>query len=221
MWKEFTNRLVGNYELFLYAITGRYLEFRSTGAVIAPFEIKRLEIDAQRLARNFYAASADSVEDFIASVSMHGSDELLASLTVRKIVVLRLIGQMVAENVAQVLLSARSGTQGVSKLLEAHGAMGLLVQRQAGKIRFKSRDTSGRNWDSAPIFHVIARDFAYQCWIDAALDNIADSGVTDVQVAYQNATRNFVIALVDLDDSKRSEIFHPNSSALPEAYVSP
>lgn len=221
MWKEFTNRLVGNYEMFLYAIAGRYLELRTTGAVITPFAIKRLDIDAQRLARNFYVASADSAEDFIAIVSTHGSDELLASLTKREIAVLRLIGQMVAENVAQVLLAARTGTQGISKLLEAHGAMGLLVQRQAGKIRFKSRDTSGRSWDSASIFHVVVRDFAYQCWIDAALDNIEDSDATDVYVAYQDATRNFVITLADLNASKRKEIFHPNASALPEAYVSP
>ena len=219
MFDAFARRMSDNYALFLYALTGRYQQLRSPGISVSPRSVSDLERDVHNLARTFYAIANKEIDDLTSPMIEDGSEELLSGLVERKLLILAFVRGLLAENVHQVIYMAKTGTYGISRMMQAHGALGLLIQRQAGVIKFLATDTSRRKWEAKQLFAVAMRDFAYQCELDFTLDQIKESGATAILVVYPDDARNFVMDIVDLTAEKRASIFHPNSKATVVAYV--
>ena len=106
-------------------------------------------------------------------------------------------------------------------LKTATGGMGLLVQQKVGAVEFKVTDTSGRKWDAKRLVHVVARDYAYQSWIDWQADMYANAGYDIMKTK-----GDFLFSLRGAEgyppfEEIRGLVFHPNSNSMMVPYVSP
>ena len=214
VFDDLATRLSAEYALFLFALTGRYQQLRAPGVEITPRAIADLHSDTFKLVGTFYEIAERDFDDYLRPMLAEASDDVSDGLVTRKMVALAHIRAMLLENAHQVTKMARTGVTGVGSLLKGSaGAIGLLVQRQAGKIEFKVTDTSGRKWQAEKLFRVVARDFAYQAWIDKQ--------IADMRAASVDMATNGVNAVFSLDEFEelRGEYFHINSSAIPTPYV--
>jgi len=95
------------------------------------------------------------------------------------------------------------------------GAVGLLLQRKVARPELTATDHSGRKWQADKLVAVMARDFAYQAYLDATIDKLKGEGVEWVQVAHPSAYHphhGLVMRLAEVGQLRKS-IFHPNSHA--------
>lgn len=216
---DFVARAMENYNMLLLALTGRYLQLRTPGAEVTPRAVIDLERAVIALSATHYATAMSAIDLYLQKLLKDASEELVSALYQRKLHALALIRGMLAENVAQVVRLAKVGSSGLGSMLSAHGAMGLLVQRQAGAIQFRVADSSGRKWAAKVLMRTALRDFAYQSWIDFSLADVKRAGVDRFEVRYPDAARNITVSLADLTEKQRNLIFHVNSTALVESYV--
>ena len=213
-------RLDAEYNLFLFALMGRYQQMRAPGVGVSPKAIADLNSEAHQLASTFYQTAASSLEGYLQPLLEEASEALSDKLTASKADTLNTIRSMLLENVQQVVHLGKTGVQGVGALLKgAAGATGLLVQRQAGKIDFKASDSSGRKWNARTLMWVVVRDFAYQAWIDFEVEAFAESGHDLMQT-----TKGQVFSLLGTDGYPtfamiRAIHFHPNSHSQMRPYV--
>jgi hypothetical protein len=227
LYGELTERMMANYNLFLFALFGRYQQIRAPGIEVTPRALTDLQVDAYALAKTFVVIAETEFDNYLYSLVEDRSSELVALLTHRKSEALILVRGMVAENVKQVVSLGKTGVRDFASLLKggARGAMGLLVQRKMAGLEFKVTDTSGRKWGARTLMRVVIRDFAYQSWIDFSLQSVRDAGVDLVEVQYSDESKNFVMSMSGASGHPsladiRSTIFHPNSNAAVEPYVS-
>lgn len=214
VFDDLATRLSAEYALFLFALTGRYQQMRAPGVEITPRAVSDLGFATHELASTFYQIAERSFDDYLRPMIAEASESVADDLVTRKMVTLAHLRAMLLENVHQTIKLARTGVNGVGSLLKGStGAIGLLVQRQAGKVEFKVTDTSGRKWQAEKLFHVVVRDFAYQAWIDK---QIADMRLASIEMATNNI--NAVFPLHEFEDV-RHLYFHINSSAIPTPYV--
>lgn len=215
-------RLSADYALFLYALSGRYQQMRAPGVAITPRAVADLTVTAHELANTFYLIASDEIDNHLRPMVEDASESVSDALVVRKKEVLSHLRATLLENVQQVIKAARTGITGVGSLLQGSaGAVGLLVQRQAGAIQFKATDTAGRKWDAGKLFRVVMRDFAYQAWIDFRLDQIAAQGHDQAAAVARDADGNVVAKAVFSISGEgrgpslseiRNLVFHPNSN---------
>jgi hypothetical protein len=227
LYGELTERMMANYNLFLFALFGRYQQIRAPGIEVTPRALTDLQVDAYALAKTFVVIAETEFDNYLYSLVEDRSSELVALLTHRKSEALILVRGMVAENVKQVVSLGKTGVRDFASLLKggARGAMGLLVQRKMAGLEFKVTDTSGRKWGARTLMRVVIRDFAYQSWIDFSLQSVRDAGVDLVEVQYSDESKNFVMSMSGASGHPsladiRDTIFHPNSNAAVESYVS-
>lgn len=208
-------RLSAEYSLFLYALNGRYQEIRAPGVTVTPRAVSDLDRTARELAQTLYGIAEREIDDYLRPMIQEASDDVADGLVVRKKVVLSHVRASLLENVHQVVKTARTGITGPGDMLRgATGAIGLLMQRQAGKIQFRTTDTSGRKWDALKLFKVFVRDFAYQAWLDTEAAALWAAGGDQLVTNGINA----VFALRDFE-TVRANYFHINSSAVLSPYV--
>lgn len=225
---EFAGRVVAAYELFLFALNGRYQQMRAPGVEITPRALRDLQVDAYALGKTFVKIAETEVSNYLRPLLEDSSDELRSALTVREKEVLALVRGMVIENVKQAGKVGRTGIGGFSDLLRsAHGGIGLLVQRSVGTIGFKVTDTSGRKWEPAKLMQVVVRDFGYQADIDAFVSHRRAAGDNLAAAVWINGgyiMDQFVFAIGESDthpafEDIRETVFHPNSKAIVTPYV--
>ena len=219
---DLATRLTAEYALFLLALSGRYQQMRAPGAEIHPNAISDLYFDATQLSATFYDIASDSLGRYLEPMLAEASDGVANVLVTRKKEALAHIRAMTLENVRQVVTMARTGSRGIADILKgATGAIGLLVQCQAGKIQFKVTDTSGRKWGAEKLLRVIVRDFAYQSWIDFRLGQIVAQGYDQAAAVARDADGNVVAKAVFSISGEgrgpslseiRNLVFHPNSN---------
>lgn len=216
---DLATRLDAEYSLFLFALTGRYQQMRAPGTEVSPRAISDLDDEAHQLASTFFNTAALSIEGYLQPMLEEASEALREKLLDRKVQVLRAIRAMVLENVQQVVRLARVGGGYGAAMKGATGAIGLLIQRQAGKIEFKVSDRAGRKWAAKTFMHLVVRDFAYQSWIDFAAESFTESGHDLMQTS-----KGEVFSLLGSDGylpfaMARPLYFHPNSHRLMSPYV--
>jgi hypothetical protein len=220
IFDNLATQLSAEYELFLFALSGRYQQVRSPGIEVTPRAISELNYEAHNLAQTFYQLAERDIEEYLRPLLLDASDDLASGLVVRKKETLAHIRAMLLENVQTTMKLARTGMRGaISMLKGAHGAMGLLVQRKAGKIDFRVTDTSGRKWEARKLFAVIVRDFAYQAWIDHEVERLMVAGVDLVQTPNGRVMSLFGIGDYERFVDVRDNIFHINSKQIMVPYV--
>lgn len=214
LYDDLATRLTAEYDLFLYALSGRYQQMRAPGVAPSPRAVADLNYAAHELASTFYQIASRDVATYIDPMIEAASESVADDLTQRKIKVLTLITSMLLENVHQVAKTARTGIIGPADILKGStGAIGSLLQRMMAKIQFKATDTSGRKWDAEKLFRVVVRDFAYQAWLDTQAEKLSAAGI-------EMATNgiNAVFPMREFEDV-RAAYFHINSNAILTPYV--
>lgn len=228
-YDDLAGRVVSAYEMFLFALNGRYQQMRAPGTEVTPRALRDLQVDAYGLGKTFLNIAEAEVENYLRPMLEDGSDELQTALTLRKKEALALVRGMVIENVKQAGKVGRTGIGGFSDLLRnAHGGMGLLVQRAVGTIGFKVTDTSGRRWEPTKLMQVVVRDFGYQSDIDAFVDRRRAMGDRFAAAIWTNVGGYIVdqvVFSIGEDETYpsletiRDTVFHPNSKAILTSYV--
>lgn len=214
LYDSLATRLTAEYDLFLYALSGRYQQMRAPGVAATPRAIADLNYKAHELASTFYQLASNEIATYIDPMIEDASESVADRLTQRKIKVLTLITSMLLENVHQVVKTARTGIAGPGDMLKGStGAIGSLLQRMMAKITFKATDTSGRKWDAEKLLRVIVRDFAYQSWLDQRIEELDAAGVTLI-----TNNQNAVFPISEFENV-RAQYFHINSNAIPTPYV--
>ncbi len=94
----------------------------------------------------------------------------------------------------------------------AYGAFSQLVGRAANTLDLSVKDTSGRTWkDPSKLVQTIVRDFIYQREVEARIQRLREIGEQFFMVGQED------YSLV-MFEQLRSQLFHPNSSKLPEQF---
>lgn len=228
-YDDLASRVVAAYELFLFALNGRYQQMRAPGVEVTPRALRDLQVDAYTLGKTFLNIAETEVENYLRPLLEDRSDALQTALTLRKKEALALVRGMVIENVKQTGRAGRTGIGGFSDLLrDARGGVGLLVQRAVGTVGFKVTDTSGRKWEPAKLMQVVVRDFGYQADIDAFVDLRRAFGDTLAAAIWINEggyiVDQVIFAIGENDiyptfEAIRDTVFHPNSKAIVTPYV--
>lgn len=210
VYEELAASLTAEYELFLFALAGRYQQIRAPGVAVTPMVVKQLQADAYRLGKTFVDAANLRVTDYLQAFMNGGSEELTAALAQRRMVARALIRGMVAENIHQITQLVKMGGMFVDMLKTMEGGLGLLVQRQAGVIEFKNTDTAGRKWEAKKLMWVIVRDVGYQSWLDYQADANLMVGNDLMEVDGTVFSLSGAEGYPSFNDI-RGKVFHPNS----------
>lgn len=220
LFDALATRLSAEYDLFLYALSGRYQQMRAPGVAVTPRAVSDLNQSSQGLVHTFYQIATTEIDNYLRPMRSEASGDVADSLTVRKKLVLSHIRAMLIENAQQVVKATRTGVASAGDLLQGKtGAIGLLLQRQAGKIQFKTADTSGRKWDAEKLFKVVVRDFAYQAWLDFEADRYAQAGQDLMQTPKGRIFSLLETTGYDSFEAVRPEVFHINSNEIMVPYV--
>lgn len=224
IYDDLANRLATEYRLLSFALAGRYQQIRAPGVEITSRVIADLNHDAHQLASTFYALATREIDDYMREQALDRSESLHDALVVRAKEVKAQIRRMLAENVQQVMKMARTGMSDYTAILKnAHGAVGLMVQRKAGEIEFKATDTSGRRWPAHKLLWVIVRDYGFQSALDSQLDEMRSRGIKLAAAIHLDDSGDVidrvVFAIADdvpgypSIDEVRDTVFHTNSTA--------
>lgn len=174
---DLARRLTDEYSLFLLALTGSYQQVRSPGVEMTPKAIADIQFAGYQLAQTFYSIAEARIDDYARPLLEEASAELGSMLLTRKNALKDQLRVMLLENVQTVARQARGGSSNVASLLKGTtGAIGMLMQRMAGKIEFKATDTAGRKWDAEKLMRVVVREFAYKAWLDCAAEQYLFAG---------------------------------------------
>lgn len=220
LFDDLATRLSAEYDLFLYALSGRYQQMRAPGVAVTPRAVTDLNHTAHELANTFYAIAATEIENYLRPMLADATESVSDGLVVRKKEALSHLRAMLLENLHQIVKTARTGITGPADMLKgASGAIGMWVQRQAGKIQFKTTDTAGRKWDADKLFKVVMRDFAYQAWLDFEADRYAQAGQDLMQTPKGRIFSLLETTDYDSFEAVRPEVFHINSNEIMVPYV--
>lgn len=124
------------------------------------------------------------------------------------------------KNVTQMVLMAKGGKPFDSLLTHMNGAMAALLKERGAERTLSVLDSAGRTWRSSTLAKFLARDFAYQTFLDIQAVKLAEQGDL-VEVSYTDPThanQGLVLSLSGAEGypslaSVRAKIFHPNATA--------
>jgi len=201
-------------------LSGRYQQVRASGAEMTPRVIADIQFDGYQLAQTFYTIAESRIDDYARPFIEGSSGEIGSMLLTRKNALKDQLRVMLAENVQALARYARCGSFGMSSLLKGStGAIGMLMQRMAGRIEFKTTDTSGRKWNAEKLLRVVVREFGYKTWLDYAAEQYLFGGHDLMQ-----ASGGDVFSLRGTEGypsyaDVRKSVFHINSNELMVPYV--
>ena len=215
IYDDFASTLQREYELFLFALTGRYLALTSAGVDASPHTILAVRKSALVLQGMFLEHANSKVREFVQNYPSARSDE-------RVVAFLREISRMSDANIVSLTDRLRGAALNPQKQDDMHGAMGLLLQRQMATPTFKVETKSGRSYEAVGLMGTEARDFAYRTWIDNKLEWIAQtSDLAQVQYADPTHAGNGMVFSIGGETPNvptfaqiEDEVFHYNAQAM-------
>lgn len=214
--------IIAGYELFIAALTGRYLQAVAPGTTVTPRSISAVVMSATEMKSVFMGSvglrmrEAVQRAERVAPSRVDKIEMLMHSAVVE-------INRIALSNIATVDLDMRAGRKSLAVMMGgAHGAMGELVQRSVAAPNYNTVDRAGRRWDSKKLLQFVVRDFFYQLGIETELGRMVSEGKDLAQIVYDDPTHAghgiaFSISGTAESfpsfDSIRSFYFHPNASA--------
>lgn len=124
--------------------------------------------------------------------------------------------QIAVKNLNDLIARMMGGAGRLADMLNRPaGAVGLLLQKKVARPELFAIDRSGRRWHAEKLVAVMARDFAYQTYLDRTIAELEAAGAEWAQVAHPNGEHQqhgLVIHLPKIGLIRKS-IFHPNSHA--------
>jgi hypothetical protein len=221
-YEGFAIRLKSEYDLFLFALSGRYLSVMAPGVSVSPMLVTQFEQSASELRETFLKTASRSIADYVGVSDVdtvkalsQGFNEELARVT--------------RENI-QSLSSRMKGVKNseLDAVGELHGAMGLLLQRKLSTPEFNVTSVSGRVFKAAPFVKAQARQFAYQTWLQLQMVGFSWEGdLAQVMYDDEGHKNNGLIFSMSgatpgypsFDDIAET-VFHYNATAKIGPYVS-
>jgi len=179
IFDDFATKLKQDYDLFLFALAGRYLTLMAPGAEVSPHMVRQMQEQGAALAKTFLSSASARVDDFAQSYPLADSD-------VRSARFKRELSNIAAQNIYTLMQRMKGGAQNtLAGVKEAHGAIGLLLQQKLSNPDFRIKTPKGRSFDAASYLLAEARNYAYQSWIEFTLAQIAQTSDL-AQVNYPN-----------------------------------
>lgn len=212
-YDRFTSAINFGYESFFADLKSLYLEARLAHSTSRAIALMEFGGKADKLLKSFLKhanqLSATYSIMFPIGVQEEGA-ETVFSASLRALAVF---------NVASVTqkLKLSVGTM----LTRPGGAMAELARVSTDTIELHSKDAAGRTWKSSALVRTMARDFAYQRFIDHQAYAFGLQGSTLVKINYLDQNHQDQGLIISLGDqpgyvslqSVRRRIFHPNASA--------
>ncbi len=213
-YDRYASSLRAEYEAFGGALISDYLKHTSTGRGLdAVGEFRQAGLG---LVSRFVARAVSLTNDYLAPM---GSGSFTDA---RDQPFLNALRQIAIKNLNDLIVRLMGGgARQANALTRPAGAVGLLLQKKLAKPELLAADRAGRKWPAEKLVAVLARDFAYQTYLDAEIERFDEEGVETVQVVYPDATHKNHGLSMRLDDVApvRKSIFHPNSQARLVPYV--
>ena len=220
IYDEFATKLQREYELFLFALSGRYLNLIAPGAAVSPMMVRQMETEGAKMRDTFLHSATQRADDFARTYTVAGaqqrSEQFLSDLK-----------RITTENIATITQRMKTGSANtLSGIKHAHGAIGLLLQQKLSNPDFRVKTPKGRSFDAVGYVFAEARNFAYLTWIDATLEKIAvTSDLAEVRYPNPEHTANGTVFSISGKTpgyktfAEVKLLFHYNSTAFPHDHV--
>ncbi|MPQ56299.1 hypothetical protein [Duganella sp. FT27W] len=210
-FEQYGTTLSQQYENFAAKLNLDYLTYRAAPAAAAA----SMRLTGLLTVDTFITSAKNTTLEYLRSLGAGApTDGLLPYLNQ--------IHAIAMTNLNELITKLGTGDLNVGSVLtRPGGAMGEIARRIMAKPELMAKDTAGRNWRSDKLVALLARDFAYQAYIDARVNQVAAAGYDMVALIYPNPEhRNQGVTLrIDQLESVRHQFFHPNATARLEAYV--
>lgn len=186
---------------FLMAINGSYFVSRKVGVRTMPHDI---EIGK----RNIHTASYIYINSLKSLFNIYDSN---SGTQVTQDKLNNIAVQLIQKGNKAITTGIGNGAAAMIGN-NAHGAIGQLVGRATQSLDLSVKDSSGRTWkDAAKLVQTIVRDYHYQQEVEFRIQRLREEGEQFFMVGTQGYSLNMFEEL-------RSQLFHPNSTKLPERF---
>jgi hypothetical protein len=209
------------YDLFIFALTGRYLALVAPGVSPTPFSINQLKNSGMALRQSYLQSSKLSIEDYVRAYPSEKAQALASEWQAK-------IARFTMENIASLVLKMKGRDRSELSLLgNAHGAVGRLLQAKLTEPQYEITTASGRRYKASPLMEAEARDFAYRVWLEANLQIISQqSDLAEVAYTSPEHEGNGRVFSISGQDSRfpsfaeiKDQVFHYNATAMVKPHV--
>lgn len=221
IFDDLASQLKREYEVFLFALTGRYLSLSAAGVQVSPQSITAVQKAGITLQGMF-------LEHANALVRQFAQDYPSASAQARVTAFERELTRMSDINIKSLTDRMRGAAINPTAVGEVHGAMGLLLQQKMAEPEYRIPTKSGRSFDAKALLWTEARDFGYRIWLDNKLEWIAQGGdLAQVQYPDPNHADNGMVFSISGKTQGvpsyaeiKDKVFHYNAQAMIVPHVS-
>lgn len=173
--------------------------------------------EAQRAMIQFHQDYLGNAEE----VMVHRGSARFVSTTLE---IARIANDVARQTVRQATFGKDSPISALKASRMGAGAIGLLAQQRLANPSFRVKDSAGRIWDGEKLVETLARDYAYQIFIDHQFDQAVKDGATVVELEHPDQNHEYAGLSIDLTEDDwmtvRDKTFHINSN-LTIGYVVP
>lgn len=221
IYDDFATQLQREYEVFLFALTGRYLSLSAAGVQVSPHSIETVRKAGIALQGMFLTHANALTRQFAQDYPSARAEERLIAFE-------RELTRISDTNIKSLTDRMRGAAINPTMVGEVHGAMGLLLQSKMAEPDYRVSTKSGRSYDAKALLTTEARDLAYRMWIDHQLAWIAEGGdLAQVQYPDPNHADNGMVfsisgqtqgypSFAQIED----DVFHYNAQAMIVPHVS-
>jgi hypothetical protein len=221
IYEDFAQRFKREYEVFLFALAGRYLLAIAPGAQVSPRMINDFKSEAAALRETFLQSAMQTVTTYLDQIDAGRVTDLSVAFGNE-------LNHATMQNIQQMVAAMKGVSQVATKSVkDAHGGMGLLLQKKLESPAFVLKTPAGRRFSATDLVGSMAREFAYRQWLHTTIEQIADSGDL-AEVYYDNpdhAYNGAIFSISGESDKHQSwawaerVIFHYNATAKVRAHV--
>lgn len=221
IYDDFAEALRREYEVFLLALTGRYLSLTAAGVQVSPHTIQAVRTAGVALQAHFLSHATQMIADYLDDQYVAGSSDLAIAFE-------RELNRITDTNIESLLDRMRGAAINPQAVGEVHGAMGLLLQQKMANPEYRVPTKSGRSYEAKGLMVAQARDFAYRVWIASTLAFIAKGGdLAEVQYPDPNHADNGLVFSISGNTEGypsfagiEKTVFHYNAQAMIVPHVS-
>jgi hypothetical protein len=210
-----------DYDLFIFALTGRYLALIAPGVPVTPMSIGGLQNSGMMLRQAYLQSSERLMMEYMRDYPSEQANSLANQWRTK-------LARFTMENISSLVLRMKGADRSEFSLLgNAHGAVGQLLQAKLTEPQYEITTASGRRYKASPLMEAEARDFAYRIWLQANLHTISQQGdLAEVVYPSPNHEGNGRVFSISGQDSQfpsfadiESYVFHYNATAMVKPYV--
>jgi len=221
IYDDFAAQFKKEYEVFLFALAGRYLLAIAPGAEVSPMMINDFKTQAVTLRETFLHSAMQSITSYLTAINSGRVTELSVAFGNE-------LNHATLQNIQQLVASMKGVGQVATKSVkDAHGGLGLLIQKKLASPDFVLKTPAGRKFKAPDLIRLMAREFAYRQWLHQQIEDIAKTGDL-AQIYYDNPDHVHSGTVFSISGETEGHmtwawaervVFHYNSTAMVKPYV--